>query len=437
MDVPQSQPKDSFADSVARWGTVVLLLVALVTLAFGLGFGVNELRNRDGDSGTSGATATDADADSIGAATLDEIYQILEAQYVDKELLDPDTFQQAAIQGVLDALNDTHTVYVTPEQKEQGALDFGSTYQGIGATVNSSAGTVEIVAPLRDSPAEAAGIRAGDVLLEVDGERTDGWTANEAAQRIRGPAGTEVTITVLHTDGSTQTMTIVRGDIPNQSVFTAPRLEVIPGDSGEALVDREGNEVTDVAYVNISQFHDRTLQELRAALDGVEDGDYAGLILDVRANPGGLLVTTVEVVDEFLDGGRILSERDADDGEEVWDATPGGAALEIPIVVLQDEGSASGAEVLSAALQDNERATVVGTRSFGKGTVNREFPLQDCGEEVCGSLYVSIGRWFTPKGEQIEGIGVVPDVEVTMTSDEYIEQGDIQIFEAIDILRGQ
>lgn len=437
MDVPQSQPKDSFADSVARWGTVVLLLVALVTLAFGLGFGVNELRNRDGDSGTSGATATDADADSIGAATLDEIYQILEAQYVDKELLDPDTFQQAAIQGVLDALNDTHTVYVTPEQKEQGALDFGSTYQGIGATVNSSAGTVEIVAPLRDSPAEAAGIRAGDVLLEVDGERTDGWTANEAAQRIRGPAGTEVTITVLHTDGSTQTMTIVRGDIPNQSVFTAPRLEVIPGDSGEALVDRQGNEVTDVAYVNISQFHDRTLQELRAALDGVEDGNYAGLILDVRANPGGLLVTTVEVVDEFLGEGRILSERDADDGEEVWDATPGGAALEIPIVVLQDEGSASGAEVLSAALQDNKRATVVGTRSFGKGTVNREFPLQDCGEEVCGSLYVSIGRWFTPKGEQIEGIGVVPDVEVTMTSDEYIEQGDIQIFEAIDILRGQ
>lgn len=436
MDVPQTTPKARFGDTAARWATVILMLLALVALSFGLGFGVSELRGDD-DGSTRPASLDTSAGDTIGAATLDEIYEILSREYVDKELLDPETFQHAAIQGILQALNDTHTVYVTPEEKAQGALDFGSSYQGIGATVNSTDGGVEIVAPFRDSPAEAAGIRAGDIIIDVDGERADGWTANEAAQKIRGPAGTRVTLTVLHSDGVTETFTIVRGDIPNQSVFTSPRLEVIPGDSGERLVDRDGNEVTDIAYINISQFHDKTTEELRDALDKIAAGSYRGLILDVRANPGGLLVTTVEVADEFLDGGRILSERDADDSEQAWDASRGGRGTKLPIVLLQDEGSASGAEVLAAALQDNGRATIVGTRSFGKGTVNREFPLDDCGEPVCGSLYVSIGRWYTPKGEQIEGIGVSPDVEVTMTADEYIDQGDLQMFRAIEILRGQ
>lgn len=438
LEVPQSQPQpqSNSADVIARWATVILLLVAVITLSFGLGFGVNELRQRDNDSQVAPIGSL-SDDESIGAATLDEIYEILSQEYVDKDILDADTFQQAAIQGVLNALNDTHTVYITPEQKAQGALDFGSTYQGIGATVNSTSGVVEIVAPLRNSPAEAAGIRAGDIILQVDGEPTDGWTANEAAQRIRGTKGTEVTLTILHSDGVTETITIVRGDIPNQSVFMAPRLEVIPGETGERLVDREGNDVTDIAYVNISQFHDKTVEELKEALDGIEDQGYKGLVLDVRANPGGLLSTTVYSADEFLDSGRILSEKDAEGTEQSWDAQRGGAATEIPIVILQDEGSASGAEVLAAALQENGRATVVGTRSFGKGTVNREFELTNCGEPTCGSLYVSIGRWFTPQGNQIEGVGVTPDVEVAMTSDEYIDQGDIQLFRAIEILRGQ
>jgi len=152
--------------------------------------------------------------------------------------------------------------------------------------------------------------------------------------------------------------------------------------------------------------------------------------------PGGLLSATVYVVDEFLESGDILSEVDANGQRQTWSARSGGVATKIPIVILQDQSSASGAEVLAAALRDNDRAKIVGTRSFGKGTVNQLQELKNCPEpNQCGAVYISVGRWLTPNGEEIEGVGVKPDIELEMTADEYIEQGDIQLFKAIEILR--
>ena len=203
------------------------------------------------------------------------------------------------------------------------------------------------------------------------------------------------------------------------------------------IVDRSGALVTDIAYINISQFHEGTPGELREALKDVEDGSYKGLILDLRGNPGGLLSATVEAADEFLDEGVILIEVDSGGERTAFNARSGGAATEIPIVVLQDQFSASGAEVLAAALRDNGRATIIGTRSFGKGTVNQLQVLSNCNDPAgCGALYISIGRWLTPSGEQIEGLGVTPDVTVEMTGDDYIEIGDLQIFAAIEALQG-
>ena len=189
--------------------------------------------------------------------------------------------------------------------------------------------------------------------------------------------------------------------------------------------------------MNIAQFHSNTPGELRAALADADSGGYAGLILDVRSNPGGLLRQTVEATDEFLDEGVILSEIDADGNLQTFGATRGGVATSIPIVILQDEASASGAEVLSAALADNGRATIVGTRSFGKGTVNQLHPLRKCGApEGCGALYITIGRWLRPNGQAIEGLGVAPDFEIALTGDDYLDYGDLVVFAAIDILRG-
>ena len=429
-------------ETSARWGVFVCLLLAMVTLAFALGYGLNDFRNDDGPpavvsaGGAAPRTTATGSQDSVGAAILNEIFSLLQSQYVDKAALDPTTLREAAITGVLNSLNDPHTTYLTPEELKAGALDLNSTYQGIGASVSDRRGQVEIIAPFRDSPAEAAGIKAGDIILAVDGEPTDGWNSQEAVQRIRGVKGTTVSLKVKHLDGKTETITVTRGEIQIESVFNQPNLEVIPGESGTDLVDRTGAVARDIAYIHISQFHEKTLNELRAKLKDVESKGYKGLIVDVRGNPGGLLSATVDVAEEFLASGTILSEVDASGKKTSWTAKPGGLATKIPIVVLQDRSSASGAEVLAAALRDNGRAKIVGTRSFGKGTVNQLQKLKNCGDpKGCGALYISVGRWLSPTGEQIEGVGVKPDVELVMTADDYIAQGDLQVFLAIDLLR--
>jgi carboxyl-terminal processing protease len=439
MEIPREQPQPTFGERTARSAVVVFLVLAMTTLAFGLAWGIQDIRQDDGAGSTNNIQSGDtaANGDSVGAAIIDEIVDLLKSDYVDKSVLDEESLRQAAIQGIITALNDTHTEYLTPAQLKAGALQLDSSYDGIGASVSDTSGVVTIVTPFRDSPAEKAGIRQGDTVLKVDGESTEGWTSQQAVEKIRGQEGTQVTLEIKHTDGTIETVKITRGEIPIESVYSEPNLEIIPGESGKKLVDRSGAEVTDLAYINISQFHDRTLSELRAKLQGVES-KYSGLILDLRANPGGLLQATVDVTDEFLSSGTIISEVDADGKTKSWSAKNGGLATKIPIVVLIDNGSASGAEVLAAALKDNNRAQIVGVRSFGKGTVNQLQPLKNCGDPAgCGALYLSVGRWLTPNGDQIEGLGVQPHIELPMTQDEYVDQGDIQMFKAIDLLHGK
>lgn len=439
----------STGERLARGAVVVFLLLAMVTLAFGLGMGVNELLDDDpvpvAPASQSTAPPSSTSPDSMGAQLLDEIYAILESRYVNRDLIDPEALRDAAIQGVINSLNDQHTTYLTQSEIESGALDLSSSYEGIGATVTDRNGVIQIGFPFTGSPAEQAGIRRGDIILEVDGESTEGWTDRDAVNRIRGPRGTTVTLKVRHTDlgngaegPEVEEISIVRGEIDIESVFTTPLFEAIPGVSGEVLVDRDGNEVADLAYINIQQFHDKTLSELRRKLEEVRDGNYSGLILDLRLNPGGLLSATVDVADEFLDGGVILTEVDATGNRRAFTASRGGLATDIPIVVLMDRGSASGAEVLAAALGQNGRATLVGQRTFGKGTVNQLMPLTACGDpQGCGALYVAVANWFGPNDRPIEGVGVQPDVVVELTDEIYEAEGDIQLFTAIEILRGQ
>ena len=458
---PSQEPvsADSRGASRVRGFAVALLAIAGLLLMFGLGYGVSELTSDDEtvvvappaqsvdepDAVETPAPEEQSEERSelaVGVSILEEIFEVLQEEFVDKEILDERSLRDAAIRGAIDSLNDPYTEYLSPSDIALGIGDIESTYEGIGATVTDRTGAIQIVAPFRGSPAEKAGIRAGDIILAVDGESTEGWTDQQAVQRIRGPRDTEVILTVRHTDlgggPDVEDITIVRGQIDIPSVFTEPRREVIPGETGSDLVDREGNLVTDILYVNIAQFHSDTPDELRSALADADSGNYLGLILDLRGNPGGLLRQTVEVTDEFLEEGGILSEIDADGNQRTFGARPGGVATTIPVVILQDAGSASGAEVLAAALVDNGRGVIVGTRSFGKGTVNQLHRLNKCGvPEGCGALYVTVGRWLRPNGQAIEGLGIAPDYEIDLLGDDYIDYGDLQVFAAIDLLRGK
>ncbi|TAK74408.1 MAG: S41 family peptidase, partial [Dehalococcoidia bacterium] len=336
----------------------------------------------------------------------------------------PEALRDAAIKGIFDSL-DPHSSYIDPESYALARDDFEGlgSFEGIGATVSKEGDWVVIAQPLPNTPAERAGVKVGDQVLEVDGQSAEGWSVQLAVTKIRGPIGTSVTIKVRHRDGTVETFKITRDKIAVESVSRLPLL-------GGVLRDAAGEEVKDLAYVRIRSFSRTTPQELEKALKDVNGSGAKGIILDLRSNPGGLLQETVQVADMFLDKGQIFFQQDRDGAESGAIARPG-HSTELPIVILQDEFSASGAELLAGALQENGRAKVVGTRSFGKGTVNHARDLSNG-----GALYVSIGRWLTPKHNQIEGRGIIPDYEVTMTLEEIEARKDIPAARAIDMLRG-
>ena len=408
--------------------SVILALLGAVLLAFvfTLGYVIDE---GSGDTSDRARQQTSPADDSTGSSeidfsTLDQILEILEDDYVNTDNLDQQSLYDAAINGLIDSLADTGTFYIDP-LTYQLSIGPSGTFEGIGATVQQLGDEIVIVQPIEGSPAEAIGILSGDVILAVDGESTQGWTVDKAVLRIRGEKGTEVTLTIRHLDDVTEDITIVRDEIQLQSVSTTP--------PGGVLFDDEGTQVTDVAYIRISEFSQRTPEEVEEAVREAEESGKSGLIIDLRGNPGGLLQETVDTADLFLDEGTILIEVARDGTERRFSARSGGAALNIPIVVLQDAFSASGSEVLAAALQDNGRATIVGVNSFGKGTVNIARELRDG-----GALFVSIARWLTPEGVLIEGVGITPDVEVISPSPfepQYTPEEDAQIHRAIEHLR--
>jgi len=352
---------------------------------------------------------------------LDEIVDILNEDFVEPDRIDAEYLHAGAIQGIFEALDDPHSTYISPDDYALSRDDFEGTFQGIGATVAQQDDVVVIVRPLPDTPAASSGIRAGDVILAVDGDSAIGWSVQQAVLRIRGPQGTPVELLIRHTDGEEELITIIRDEILVRSVSTIP--------PGGVLLDNDGEIVTDIAYIWIRQFTRLTPQEVQDAVDEF-DGSVNALIIDVRSNPGGLLDTTVEVADMFLEEGlRILFQVDRD-GNELSSTSRPGQATEVPIVILQDQFSASGSELLAAALQENGRAVVIGTTSFGKGTVNHVRELSNG-----GAVYVSIARWLTPDRNLIEGRGIIPDIEIELTLEDIEEGRDVALLRAIDYLR--
>ena len=417
MVVEEERPQKSRGDLIVKLlaGLAVLLVLAVVAIgAFMLG---REDASDDGTEVVSGETGT------YDYAVLNEIRELLDRYYVRPENLDDQSLFEAAVNGMLAILNDSGTFYVTPEDFQTSTTLTGS-FEGIGATVSSQGSDIVIVAPIKDTPAERAGLVSGDVIRAVDGEDTTGWTVEKAVLRIRGPRGTDVTLSIEHADGTTEDFTITRDTVQVQSVQTVP--------PGGVLRNSAGDEVSDIGYVQIQEFSRRTAQEVEDAVNAQLDSGIKALIIDVRFNGGGLLDTTVSLADLFLDNGVILTEREADGRETDFVARPGELAPGLPIVILQNRFSASASEVLAAALRENERATIVGETSFGKGTVNSPRELSDG-----GALYVTIAEWLTPTGTLINNVGVFPDIEVIPTDEEIDQRLDPQLIRAVEVLLGQ
>ena len=344
-------------------------------------------------------------------AKVEEAYRALRERFVDREKLDPKKFSQAAVRAMVDSLDDRFTTYFTAERFRMTQETFRGTFEGIGANVTVRDGRVTIVAPLPDSPAQWAGIMPADVILVVDGEPVEGYSLGMVIDRIRGPEGEPVRLRIERPEtGEVIDVTIVREGIRH---ITA---------TFDLVADR-------VARVQITQFVATTVDELERVLDEVLELGVAGVVLDLRNNPGGLVTSVVDVASQFLSDGLVLFQIDADGERKEWKVTGGGKAREIPLVVLVNEGSASASEVLAGALQDKGRALIIGTQTFGKGVVNIPIEFSD------GSgLFITTARWFTPKGRTIGDVGITPDIEVPRTVDQIAEGQDPQLEAALDVL---
>ncbi|AQU05460.1 S41 family peptidase [Dehalococcoides mccartyi] len=339
-------------------------------------------------SGGVSALNSDENLSSIVTA-----WQIITTEYVEPDIIDQAALAEAAIKGMMDELNDPHSVYLNAEDY-QASLEYDDgQYVGIGATVQIEDGVITLI-PYEGSPAALAGIQAGDILLEVDGQSVDGFSLADLSPLVRGEKGTLITLKV---ERSTSAQPLL---------FNVTRDEIlIPSVSSEMMGD--------IAYIRLSRFSERTDAELEQVLKNL--GDAKGIVLDLRGNPGGLVSSVINVTSRFVSSGVVLTTVDNAGNSEEYKIVPKAVTTSLPMVVLVDQYSASGSEALSGALQDYGRATIVGKTTYGKGSVNRTF-------DVTGNtgIYLTIGRWYTPNGRMIEGQGITPDIELELAGDEAV-----------------
>jgi carboxyl-terminal processing protease len=375
------------------WSRRALLAIVLVlTFAVGIGVGrvVPSTLDATGASASGGTSAQEFDL-------IRQAWDTLHSKYVDRADLDDRALAYGAIDGLTEAVGDTgHTSFLTPEERAARDDELSGSYVGIGIRIDVNDGgqpLVEGVFP--DSPAQAAGILAGDVIESVDGQSTTGHDLDEVAGWIRGEAGTSVELTVrAGADGPARMYTIKRADVPIQSVSWT----LVPGSR--------------TALVRLDSFSHGSADAMVKALKAIKDAGADRLVLDLRGNPGGFVNEATGIASQFIGSGDVYIERDADGKETSHPVSPDGVALDIPMVVLVDKNTASAAEIVSGALQDAGRATIEGVTTFGTGTVLGEFELSDT-----SALRIGTVEWLTPKGRRIWHEGIAPDVVVERPSD--------------------
>ena len=342
-----------------------------------------------------------------------EAWHILERDFYG-ELPGPQEMTYAAIRGVIAILDDPHTTFVEPRPRQREKEDLRGSFGGIGAWVRIRPEDKAIyLVPLPDSPALKAGIKEGDVVLKVDEtEITPETTLDDVLSLIRGPVGTPVKLTIS------------REGEPESLVFTIVREKIeTPTVSWKML--EEG-----IGYVSISLFGERTLDELKKALEELEEQGATRLVLDLRNNPGGLLDTAVDVASQFLDEGVVLYEQRRDVAEKSYPVKGGGLARDFPLAVLVNASTASASEIVAGAIQDSGRGVLIGEKTFGKGSVQLVYDLSDG-----SSVHVTVAYWLTPNRHQISGNGLTPDFEVPLTSEEQARDEDPQLDKALTYLK--
>jgi len=332
-------------------------------------------------------------------------------KYVDQPV-DDIALMRGAISGMLKALGDEHTSYLDPDMTKQFEAHLnGQEYEGIGAWIDISGDYLTIISPMPGSPAEKAGLQPGDKVIAVDGEDMTGIDGELVRKHVIGPKGSKVLLTIRR-EGVEETIDV---EVTRDTI---------------AVPTVDGKMIDDIAYVRLYTFGDDTEDELRKTLKELLAEKPAGIVLDLRYNGGGYLHTAIDVVSEFIGDGVVMYEEQGDGSRESFKAKSGGIATKIPMVVLVNEGSASASEIVAGAIQDRGRGQLVGTTTFGKGSVQVVENLLD----DQGQVRITIARWLTPDGRQISKVGLEPDLIVEVTDEDLKAGRDTQLDKAIELL---
>lgn len=427
----------------------IFFIGAVIFLSLGLGyrFGQRSVGNPERGGGGGGIISVLPASEISGkenatSARLDfslfwEVWDLLGRNYLDKKAIDPQKMVFGAISGMVSSLGDPYTMFLPPSQNKEAKDDLNGALEGIGAQLGVSDKKIIIIAPLKGSPAESAGLRPGDWIQKVDGKETFDWTIQDAISKIRGPKGTSVTLQILPKNSSASSEMIIKRDAIHVASVEWDLKSVECANEG-MLECKEVKEncptCNKIAYLKLTRFGDETNTEWESAINeivektsGIPSSVYKGLILDVRNNPGGYLNGAVFIGSEFLKMGTVVIQENADGSRDELTVNRRGKLLNVPMTVLINKGSASASEIVAGALQVRRRATLVGETSFGKGTVQQAMDLK-----AGAGIHITTAKWLLPNGQWIHQKGLIP--EVSIENDTTKPDVDLQLEKAYESL---
>ncbi len=407
---------------ILRIFTVTFLPLLTLVLGWQIGVameqrGVRELEENlrilyTGQSGS--GTLMDDPEKNVNPAIMWGVWRLLQKNYITPERLKTQEMLYGAVGGLVAALGDPYTVFMTPSENDDFHESLQGKLEGIGAELTLREGDVIVVAPLKGSPASEAGLQPEDIIVKVNDKEVEGQTLAKVVEQIRGPKGTSVRLSILRSgEDELLDINIVRDEIKVPSV----EFEVKKTATGS------------VGYIALNQFGDGSVDEVRRALESFEGEDIAALVFDVRYNGGGYLEGAVELSSFFLKDGKVVSVQRRS-GDPVHHYVSGHVLeADLPVAVLVNEGSASASEIFAGALQDHKRATIIGKKSFGKGTVQEVFDLPGG-----SSIRITTAKWLTPNGRDLGSEGIIPDIDIDRTREDREKKRDPQLDAALEWL---
>ncbi len=398
--------------------TFLLILALVVTLGVGFLAGVNSGVVSGNTLGANATSYVPADlvSENIDMEQFWEVWRTLKAKHPDGENVDSETKMWGAIQGLAESLGDPYTTFLPPKETENLNIDLSGHFSGVGMEVGIKDGNITVIAPLKDSPAEKAGVLSGDVILKVDDMLVTGLDVDQVVEKIRGKAGTKVIITIIRKDlEESKDIEITR------DVIKIPVIET-------EFLTKE-----DVFLIRFFQFGKNSSREFETALTEFKNSGTKNLIIDLRNNPGGYLASAIDITSWFLpEDTTIVSEKSRDENyNRTYVSSKNYMHGDYNLVILINGGSASASEIMAGALQEHKRATLVGTETFGKGSVQELLPMKSD-----TALKMTVAKWYTPNGISISDQGLKPDVEVELDIEKYKkDRTDTQLQKAIETVK--